>query len=141
MGTGEEGNRRLTSPLLLFPTLLLALLSCYPRLQHTQRLCARVEAGADAEREGGDMLAVTDRQVVDGGDAKRADEVIKDLLQAEGIAGTFGRAVGVFADDDSSALLELSGRDQLREHPVDAIGFLIDILEEANLVAQVDLPG
>ena len=71
-----------------------------------QGLVRGVEAHLHAERQGRLVLAVPDRQVVERGDAERPDEVVEDLLQAERVAGSLRRAVGVLADDDARALLD-----------------------------------
>src|SRR5437763_13778348 len=82
-------------------------------LEDAQGLVRRVEARLHAKRQGRLVLSVPDRQVVERGDAERPDEVVENLLQAERVAGSLRRAVGVLANDAARALLQGTRGDEL----------------------------
>src|SRR5437879_123602 len=98
-------------------------------LEDVQGLARGVETRMCADRQGCLLLAVPDRQVVERGDAEGPDEVVEDLLKTERVAGSFRPTVGVLADDDARALLDGARGDELGQHPVDLVGFTMDVLE------------
>src|SRR5688500_1920572 len=80
---------------------------------------------------------MAEREAGEGGAVEGTEAVAEDVLEAEGRAG--GLAVGAAAEDEAGHLLQLSAERELREHPVDAVGRFLDVLEEENRAVGVDL--
>src|ERR1700694_4624252 len=87
---------------------------------------------------------MSDRQPIKRGDAQRHDQLVEDVLQAEGAreAGlvVVGLAVLALADDDPCRLLQLAGEPEVVEQVVEGVWLSVHVLEHQDLATRIYLP-
>ena len=89
---------------------------------------------AQRQGEGGQHMAAgqAGQHRLSGGD----DELPENLRQGEGFLGVFGYAVGPGPQHHPGAGVEFAGVAQLGEHTVNAVGFLADVLQKEDFIAE-----
>src|SRR5437870_5746840 len=111
-----------------------------------ERTPVGVERTTNAERKCGQMLAVTERQLVEHGHAERLQVLLQHVLE-RARARPVGRlpqvaplAVLHLADDDPGDSLQLFGGCELGQETIQMVRRQLDVLEEEDRALRLELP-
>src|SRR5207253_11245534 len=117
------------------------------RILHRQRAFVRVERITDTQRNGSQVLAVAERQLVEHGHSERLEALLEDVLERLRGAPVGGRARQVavvalvhLADDDARDPVELAGVAKLCQLAVDVVRRRVRVLEEEDRAVGLELP-
>ena len=107
------------------------------RLQQLELSRARIEPGADPDRERPLVVDVADREAHGDGHAERLEIMADDAVEPHGTVRAAPMHFRELPDDDASDPIERAGKSEMRQHAVDPIHLLADVLEEEDRAAQI----